>query len=333
MGQAAVQAVALHGWNDCMEKMGVTSEEAIAAAGLTGSFDNSSPGTLPLEAFTRIAEYVGERAAVPAATWMLGLNYDLSELGQIGEAVSSAKTLGSALRRFVAHFELLQDASMMEIAVREGIATISYRILDPDIWPRHHDALFTLGIVARIIRMAAPDILSEIEYGFECERRETGLSVSASQIRFGGESNTLSLPASILDAAMPSADAGCDLKSLSSILAQKRRAAPARDRLAAIIYSRLSHGEINQDELAREIGMSSRTMRRRLSETSLTFQELLDECRMRQARLEFRAHPGSSIAQIALRLGYAEHSNFTRAFSRWAGMPPQQYRSTMFASH
>jgi AraC-like DNA-binding protein len=54
---------------------------------------------------------------------------------------------------------------------------------------------------------------------------------------------------------------------------------------------------------------------------------VLDECRMRQAEFEFRTRPDLSIAEIALRLGYAEHSNFTRAFLRWSGVSPQQYRA------
>jgi AraC-like DNA-binding protein len=75
--------------------------------------------------------------------------------------------------------------------------------------------------------------------------------------------------------------------------------------------------------------MSSRTMRRRLADETISFQKLLADCRMRQAVLEFQSRPDASIADIALRLGYAEHSTFTRAFSRWAGIPPQEFRSEL----
>ena len=70
-------------------------------------------------------------------------------------------------------------------------------------------------------------------------------------------------------------------------------------------------------------------MRRRLAEEGRSFQEVLDECRMRQALFEFRARPDLSIAEIALRLGYAEHSNFTRAFHRWNGVSPQAFRAQL----
>ena len=59
--------------------------------------------------------------------------------------------------------------------------------------------------------------------------------------------------------------------------------------------------------------------------STLWFQHIVDECRMRQAAHEFRRRSRVSLAQTALRLGYSEHSTFTRAFARWSGMPPQSY--------
>ena len=331
MSQPAVQAEALCGWTDSMPAFGIEPDEALARAGLDNG-DVATSNRISLKRFARMAESVGERANHPAATWTIGLNYDLAQLGEIGTAITSAQTLGAALRRFADHFELLQDSTTLDFQVKDGTATVNYRILDPDIWPRHHDAMFSLGIVARIVRMAVPDAMDEIELGFECARRDTGLAMPLSRLSFGGEVNSLSLPVAMLDAAMPPSDARCNLKDLSTQIARKRRAEPARDRLAAMIFARMSQGEINQDELASEIGMSSRTMRRRLAEAQLTFQQLLDECRMRQAMLEFRTRPECSIAQVALRLGYAEHSNFTRAFTRWVGVPPQRYRADTLQS-
>ena len=48
---------------------------------------------------------------------------------------------------------------------------------------------------------------------------------------------------------------------------------------------------------------------------------------MEVAALEMKRRPGASLAEIALMLGYTEHSSFTRAFNRWNGAPPQQFRA------
>jgi AraC-like DNA-binding protein len=79
--------------------------------------------------------------------------------------------------------------------------------------------------------------------------------------------------------------------------------------------------------------MSSRTMRRRLADEATSFRQLLDECRLPQSVLEFQLRPTASIADIALMLGYAEHSTITRAFTRWAGRAPQRFRADLAAAH
>jgi AraC-like DNA-binding protein len=327
MSTAEVRTTALSGWMDRIPEFGVDVVQARRIAGLDAARPAAARGMIPLSSFARMAEFVGDNSSRANASWLIGEAYDLAELDEVGAAVRSARTLGGALRRLTDNFELLQDASRLSLVANSETATVSYRILDPSIWPRHQDALFSLGIIAQIVKLAAPRAMQVIELGFECRKRDTGLSLCQSQLRFDCEANSISLPVALLDLPMPSCTNSCDLRGISLSLAEHRRRRPARERLAGIIFSRLADGEINQDHLASEIGMSSRTMRRRLAHEATSFQQLLDDCRMRQAVLEFQARPDASIAAIALRLGYAEHSTFTRAFTRWAGMPPQKFRA------
>ena len=331
MNAAEVNSAALAGWADKASVFGVKPEDALAAAGISGFGSSCLQERIPLAKFASMAEFVGERSRNQAVSWLIGEEYDLAELGQIGMAVLSAKTLGGALRRFADNFELLQDASRVALDINSDTATFSYRILDPSIWPRYQDALFSLGIVTKIIKLAVPKALDHAELGLECGRRETGLNLAQSQLAFDSEANSIRLPTAMLNAQMPDAPRLCqsDFRDLAAWIAKHRRGKTARERLAELIFARLPEGDINQSDLASEIGMSSRTMRRRLTDEATSFQQLLDECRMRQAMLEFRIRPESSIAEIALRLGYAEHSTFTRAFTRWAGVPPQRFRAVM----
>ena len=329
MSTAEVLTTALSGWTEHIESLGVDVPEALLCTDVDPQISPCPRDTIPLTSFARIAEFVGDHATCANASWLIGENYDLAGLGKVGEAVLSARTLGGALRRLTDNFELLQDASLLALETTAETATISYRILDPSIWPRHQDALFSLGIVSKIIKLAVPEALPFLELGFECQKRDTGLSVSQGQLDFECEANSIRIPVAMLDMAMPELSHHCDLKRLSMKLAERRRQRPARERLAGIIFARLSDGDIHQDQLASEIGMSSRTMRRRLADEAISFQKLLADCRMRQAMLEFQSRPDASIAEIAFRLGYAEHSTFTRAFSRWAGVPPQEFRAEL----
>ncbi|HEX5277091.1 MAG TPA: helix-turn-helix transcriptional regulator, partial [Fluviicoccus sp.] len=63
----------------------------------------------------------------------------------------------------------------------------------------------------------------------------------------------------------------------------------------------------------------------RLQQHGTTFQALLDESRRRDA-MRLLANSGLSVEQVAVRLGYSDPANFTRAFRKWSGVTPRQYR-------
>jgi len=79
------------------------------------------------------------------------------------------------------------------------------------------------------------------------------------------------------------------------------------------------------DEIAKELRMSPRTLKRKLAEHGTTYSAIRDDLR-RQRALLLLDNRALSIGDIAARLGYSELPNFTRAFRKWTGMTPQAYR-------
>ena len=77
---------------------------------------------------------------------------------------------------------------------------------------------------------------------------------------------------------------------------------------------------------ARCLGVSVRTLQRRLHRLGLTYSALVERVRHEEARRLLRAD-SRSIAEIAVRLGYSDPSHFSRAFRRWEGICPRSYRS------
>ena len=78
-------------------------------------------------------------------------------------------------------------------------------------------------------------------------------------------------------------------------------------------------------EAAEALGVSERTLARRLREQEQTFEGLLDEVR-RERALQAVAEASVSLSEIAESLGFAEASTFYRAFKRWTGLPPARWR-------
>ena len=87
----------------------------------------------------------------------------------------------------------------------------------------------------------------------------------------------------------------------------------------------LSEGVPAMSDVARQLGMSGRTLQRRLSERGPSYQSLVDETRRRLAQRLLR-QTDYSLAEVAFMTGFAEQSSFTRAFKRWAGQTPRAYR-------
>ena len=79
------------------------------------------------------------------------------------------------------------------------------------------------------------------------------------------------------------------------------------------------------DALARKLGMSSRTLQRRLTEEGTTFRRLLNEVRRRLATT-YLMTPGVGIAEVAFLLGFSDVPAFHRAFRAWTGQAPGAYR-------
>lgn len=87
----------------------------------------------------------------------------------------------------------------------------------------------------------------------------------------------------------------------------------------------LSEGLPTLSSIASAIGMSSRTLQRRLSDQDQSFQKLVDQARRELAQQLLR-ETDYSLAEIAFLTGFSEQSGFTRAFKRWAGETPRSYR-------
>ncbi|MBX2820963.1 MAG: helix-turn-helix transcriptional regulator [Rhodothermaceae bacterium] len=91
------------------------------------------------------------------------------------------------------------------------------------------------------------------------------------------------------------------------------------------ISQSLSEGVPTIFDTAQQLGMSGRTLQRRLSKQGYSFQTLVDESR-RQLSERLLRETDYSLSEIAFMTGYSEQSAFTRAFKRWAGQTPRSYR-------
>jgi len=113
-----------------------------------------------------------------------------------------------------------------------------------------------------------------------------------------------------------------------AMLARIDEASPVSHDAARRIAARLSSGEPDQGSIAKQMGISERTLQRRLQNEGTTFNKLLEDAR-RTIALGYLADRNLAAYEVSFLLGYAEPATFFRAFKRWTGQTPQQYRASV----
>jgi len=153
------------------------------------------------------------------------------------------------------------------------------------------------------------------------------------QVEFGASTDELDFADDVLSLPLVTSDRYL----LETLRPYCEEAAKARETAAGSlrasveneIYRLLPHGRANVETVARALGVSPRTLARRLAEEGTNFGRLIDDVR-RTLALQYLKEPNLTMAQIAWLLGYERSESFTHAFRRWAGRTPSQVRS---ASH
>ncbi len=248
----------------------------------------------------------------------------------LGYLLLSSATLGAGLRRV----DRYQVALMAEpwIALRESGTSIRVRVGaergDPGFRAIH--AEYVAALVLQSLGWVSEARVDPVEASFEheaaCDRSDYQRALRC-PVKFGAGQSELVLAAETLD--LPSVHADPALARLheefgETLLAREGHPEMTR-RVRRTLVERLESEAQDLASVARRLGMSRRSLQRRLAEEETTFRALLDHLRRDLARhhLERRATPIEAVAYLT---GFSEVSAFTRAVRRWFGRTPARMR-------
>ncbi|TGU31128.1 AraC family transcriptional regulator, partial [bacterium M00.F.Ca.ET.152.01.1.1] len=96
------------------------------------------------------------------------------------------------------------------------------------------------------------------------------------------------------------------------------------EQVKVVLKRSLASGRPELSDIARELGMSERTLQRRITEEGTSFRELLINARQELGR-QLLSDPTADIDEVACRLGYQDASSFYRAFREWEGTTPNRW--------
>ena len=161
-----------------------------------------------------------------------------------------------------------------------------------------------------------PDIIVHHEAYFGCP------------VFFGSDRDAILISAESINRANKLGDEGITQflqQHLDQELAQITHTKSLNERTRDVIARALSEGVPKMEDVARNLGMSVRSLHRRLANDGMTFRTLTEETRQELAE-GLLCDERYSIAEVAFLTGFSEQSSFNRAFKRWAGDTPATYR-------
>jgi len=189
---------------------------------------------------------------------------------------------------------------------------------------------FGVGLITRMCRLTMGDFLAPVRVEIERplpadpERWEYMLSspvvFDSSLTRITWSRSDIMEPLATGDPQLARINDEQTESYLNNFLAQST----SRD-VAAKIVERLPDGPPSQQQIADDMFISSRTLQRKLKEEGVSYTDLLRDTRLQLAR-RYLGLPGRSVVETAYLLGFSEPSTFSRAFKRWTGMAPAEYR-------
>ena len=238
----------------------------------------------------------------------------------------AAPTAGEGLRQWVRYLNLLDDAVEVALVVEDGRACLRVTRESEAPAPASHELCF--AIVVRQLRQHAtsPFRVISVELAHHADVAPYRAWFDAPVV-FDAPVTQLVLPASLLDTALASSDPGllAVLTRAASELAARGVEAPTvTAQVARVLRDELrsDHGTI--EHTAARLGMTARSLQRRLKDEGTSFQAVREQVRrdLAQQYLEERM----SIAEISFLLGFSEPSAFFRAFKRWTGVTPLEAR-------
>lgn len=261
----------------------------------------------------------------------LGLEQKMNEWGPFGFLFLNAPTAYIALKDLCKFGSALQSHSTYRLIEKNNAFGVSYTSNHPELEGWEMDDEVTIAFIMSIINDITKDSIIPKQIHLQhqpiCELSQYKKWLGVIP-KFGANINAITYSNTVANRVIPNND-----PRLYDILSRHVRdlavAANDEDQLINFIRNNIGRGLTNGtatlEHIAAETGLEVRTLQRRLHDEGTSFQVLADEVRYNRSKY-YLQKTQLSITDIALELGYAEASVFTRAFKRIAGVNPKQYR-------
>ena len=314
-----------------LRRRGVKIDDLLKEVGLRRTDLADPESRVPYAAVLGLIERAATVTGDPAFGLRLGATRDQHDGGLLGFVLLNSPTLMDALVNLQRYFRIVGDGEEFEIEKTGPLVTLRFRETDQTLRGLRQNSDYIAAMVIRACRDMTRKRVSPVRAEFIHRRPNQKVQyedVLGCPVTFNADWDALVYAAETMHLPVIGANLKL-LRVLQDACLKILGTSPKKQSLVhdvrELIIDKLAKGTARLDDVARELNMSGKTLERRLVEQGKTFSALLDDIRIGLTKT-YLTETDIRLEQLAYLTGYSEPAALVRAFKRWTGTTPMQFR-------
>lgn len=306
----------------------------LRSIGVDSQAVNAPDTRLPIETYLHIQDSAAEYVKDPYFGLHMGEFAEAGSWSILGYMMMNCKTLGEAFEKSGRYSRII--GNLIDARPELKFNKVKLVFFTPPHAPEMSRHCFesTFSSSVRMMRSLTGEQIDPLEVTFiypEPESKAEYERVFQCPVKFGQKNNSFTLDLSVGNIPIPLPNASLLAyfeKYAQDFLAEMERDDEHTRAVTKIILSKMDDERLSIEKVAKEMAVSVRTLQMRLEAEGVVFSDLHKDIRQRLAKKYLREN--YTVEQITYLLGFSEPSVFRKAFKKWAGVTPREYRERAF---
>jgi AraC-like DNA-binding protein len=311
-----------------LESCGLDSAQIFRDAGVSTSLTNDPLQRISVDALKALYRASVEATNNPYFGLTVARFIHISNLHAMGHGLAASDTLLDFCRRLDRYFRMVSEAATSSLTEDDGEVVLRFDHVT-DLSGETEDAL--LGFLVIAMRMLSEAGFNPLRVGFRHQELDGGSgpyeALFRAPVAFRQTHSFLAFPKA--EMLRPLAGSCAELAQINDNIATKYIALLDKDdvvsRVKQKVIELLPNGECTREIVASAMNMSPTALQFKLSKRDTSFHDVMDNAR-REMACSYAQQSALSVTEIAYLLGFNDTSNFARAFKRWTGKSPTEFR-------
>jgi len=326
-----IAATVTTGLLGAIRSAGADPEQFLRNVGLDNSLVSNADGFLPCALYARALEEAASLTSDSCFGLHFGERANPKKIGPLAYAVLNSPTIAAAFETAGRYLHVHNEAAQVTFSIEDNLAYLRFTLSNLGLEESRQFNEYSMAVTLNTLRIMVGSHWAPREVHFAhktAEQTTEHVRIFNAPVVFNCADNALVMDHEFCAQPIPAADPNL-FKILGHYLDDVLSRAPREDGLSASIRKAIAElmkdGSPHLTQVAKGLALSPRTLQRRLKEGGLEFKALVDDTRRRFA-VEYLKDSENTQTEIAFLLGYSEVSAFSRAFKRWTGTTPLDYR-------